>query len=134
MRLYRIFSFLAFITFAVVGLIFLFIPGNVLVFFNTLSGYLGMSPSATEGVNFYLILAVSYMYLVTVLAFLMYRHPENKWLPLLLTHGKFASSILSIGLFLFHQPYLIYLTNFMVDGLIGIGALFFYLRLKRVAS
>ncbi|HEX9973827.1 MAG TPA: hypothetical protein VGD14_17290 [bacterium] len=133
MRLYNLFSFLAFITFAVVGLIFLFIPESVLVFFNRLSGYLGMSPSSTEGINFYLILAVSYMYLVTLLAFLMYRHPENKWLPLLLIHGKFASSILSICLFLFHQPYLIYLTNFSVDGLIGIAALIFYLRLRRVA-
>jgi hypothetical protein len=133
MRFYRIFSFLAFITFAVVGLIFLFIPDNVLIFFNTLSGYLRMSPSSTQGVNFYLILAVSYMYLVTVLAFLMYRHPENKWLPLLLAHGKLASSILSIGLFFVHQPYLIYLTNFLVDGLIGIAALIFYLRIRRVA-
>lgn len=131
MRLYKTFSFSAFITFAFVGLIFLFIPGKVLIFFNNLSSYLGMTLSATEGINFYLILAVSYMYLVALLAFLMYRHPENKLLPLLLAHGKFASSILSICLFLLHQPYLIYLTNFIVDGLIGIAALIFFLRLKR---
>lgn len=133
MRLYKKFSFSAFITFAVVGLIFLFLPNDVLFFFNTISGYLGMSSSSTQGVDFYLILAVSYMYLVTLLAFLMHRQPENKLLPLLLAHGKFASSILSICLFLFHQPYLIYLTNFLVDGMIGIAALFFYLRLRRAA-
>jgi hypothetical protein len=114
-----------------VGLIFLFIPDKVLVFFNNLSSYLGMPLSSVEAFDFYLILAVGYMYLVALLAFLMYRHPENKYFPLLLANGKIASSILSLLLFVIHQPYMIYITNCLIDGLIGIVVLAFYLKLKR---
>jgi hypothetical protein len=121
------------IVFAMVGIVFLFLTDNVLVFFNILSGYLGMTPSPVQGYDFYLILAVGYMYLVTLLAYLMYKHPENPFFPLLLAHGKLFSSILSLGLFIFHQPYLIYLSNSIVDGLIGIVALYFYQRVKMSA-
>ena len=98
-----------------------------------ISGYLGMKPSPVHGQGFYLILAVGYMYLVTLLAYRMYKQPENSSFPLLLAHGKLFSSILSFGLFIFQQPYLIYLTNSIVDGLIGIVALYFYQKVKMSA-
>jgi hypothetical protein len=84
-----------------------------------------------QGFGFYHILAVGYMYLVTLLAFFMYRHPEDMRFPLLLTHAKLASSILSLALFLFHERYLIYITNFIVDGFIVILVFFFFLKIKR---
>jgi hypothetical protein len=117
------------ILFAVTGLLFLFIPDKVLVLFNNLSPS-SMAQAPLTGFNFYLILAAGYMYLVTVLAFLMFRRPENPIFPMLLTHAKIASSVLSLGLFLFHAHYLIYLANFLVDGFIGIvvGTLYFKLR------
>ena len=92
---------------------------------------MGMQTSPVNDLGFYPLLAVAYMYIVTVLAFLMYRHPENKAFPLLLTHGKLASSILSLALFLVHERYLIYITNFVVDGFIGVIVLLFYLKMNR---
>ena len=97
MRLYRPVSLILSIVFAVVGLLFLSIPDRVLMFFNDISGHLGMTLSPVESHSFYVMLAAGYMYLVTLLAFFMYRHPENRMFPLLLAHGKLASSILSIG-------------------------------------
>jgi hypothetical protein len=132
MNIYRSFSFSMMIIFALVGFIFLLYSSGVLTFFNSISQHVGMTPSPTDGTNFYLILAVGYMYLVTLLAYMMYRHPENRFFPLLLSNGKLASSALSLGFFLWHQPYLIYGANFIVDGFIGIVVLIFYFKINRV--
>ncbi|MHB1391542.1 MAG: hypothetical protein ACYCYE_00405 [Clostridia bacterium] len=130
MRLYKLFSLAAAAIFAVVGFIFLFFPDAALIFFNNISGYFGLRQAPLQGTGFYLILAVAYMYLVTLLACLMYRYPENNIYPFLLAQGKLASSILSIYLFLMHQPYLIYFANFIVDGFIGIAAIYF-MKMKK---
>ena len=123
MRWYKLFSLTAAVIFAAVGLTFLFFPDSVLIFFNRFSGYFGLPQAPLPGAGFYLILASAYMYLVTLLAYLMYRYPEQDIYPLLLAHGKLASSILSLALFLMHQLYLIYFANFVLDGFIGIAAL-----------
>ncbi|MBN2412685.1 hypothetical protein JXQ31_13430 [candidate division KSB1 bacterium] len=130
MKYYRMISISLAVIFALVGLVFLFLPEGVLSFFNKLSAPLGMKQSPMQGYIFYLILAAAYMYLVTLLAFWMYKKPDNQYFPLLLANGKLASSALSLGFFIFHQPYLINLTNFIVDGLIGLLALFFYSKIK----
>jgi hypothetical protein len=129
MKFYKPISLTLMLLFGVTGLLFLFIPDKVLVLFNNLSPA-AMTQAPLTGFNFYLILAAGYMYLVTVLAFLMFRRPENPVFPMLLTHAKIASSVLSLGFFLFHEHYLIYLANFVVDGFIGIvvGILYFKLR------
>ncbi len=132
LRAYRIISLMLSIIFLVVGFLFLLIPGKVLSFFNTVSGQLGFSPSPVNSIDFYLVLAVAYMYLAALLAFLMWRHPENRHFPLLLAHGKMASSFLSILLFAFRWPYLIFLVNFVVDGLIGIVVMIFSSKIKRI--
>ena len=124
MRLYKLFSLTTTAIFAVVGLIFLFFPDSALIFFNSISGYFGLPQASLQGTGFYLILASAYMYLVALLAYLMYRCPEQRIYPFLLAQGKLASSIISIYLFLMHQPYLIYLANFIVDGFIGIAVLY----------
>lgn len=131
LRLYKIFSLSSSIIFFIVGFIFLLIPNRVLVFFNTLSSYIGMVPSPVIGVNFYVVLAVAYMYLVALLAFLMYRHPENMYFPLLLANGKLASSLLSLYIFSVHYPSLIFVVNCFVDGLIGLVVLIFYRKIKK---
>lgn len=124
MRVYKLFSLTAAAIFAVVGLIFLFSPTSALIFFNSISSHFGLPQSPVQGTSFYLILSAAYMYLVTLLACLMYRYPEQTIYPFLLAHGKLASSIISIYLFLMHQPYLIYFVNFVIDGFIGIAALY----------
>jgi hypothetical protein len=132
MKMYKAVSLFLAAVFAVVGIIFLVIPGNVVAFFNDLSSSLGMEAVPVAGYSFYLILAVGYMYLVTILAALMYRHPENTAYPRLLCHGKFASAALSILLFIVHRRFLLYLANGIVDGAIGIVVLLVYLRKRRI--
>lgn len=132
MKIYKPTNLLLIFVFAIVGMLFLVIPDQVLIFFNNISSHWGMAQSPVIGHNFYLILAAGYMYLVTVLAFLMFRNPEVRQYPMLLAHAKLTSSFLSLMLFLFHAHYLIYLANFIIDGFIGLAALYFYFKLQRV--
>jgi hypothetical protein len=131
MRYYRPISLIMAVTFALTGLLFLFFANGVLVFFNQVARLTGLKFSPVAGVDFYLILAAAYMYLVTLLAVMMFRHPGNYWFPLLLTNTKFASSLLSFSFFILHQPYPVYLTNALVDGLIGALVLYFYRQVKK---
>jgi hypothetical protein len=128
MKNYRNFSLLLTALFAATGLLFLFAPDRALTFFNGLSPSLGMPESPLTGFNFYLILAAGYMYLATLLAYFMSRHPANRYFPQLLANAKIASSLLSLTLFLLQAHYLIYLANFVVDG--GIGATVLVLSVK----
>jgi hypothetical protein len=130
-KIYKATSFILMLLFAITGMLFLGIPDRVLVFFNNLSTSLGMMQAPVIDWNFYLILAVGYMYLVTLLAFLMFRRPENHYFPLLLIHAKTVSSLLSLAFFLLQEHYLIYLANFIIDGLIGIVVATLYLKMRR---
>ncbi len=131
MKGYKTLSFILMLLFAITGILFLVLPDKVIAFFNTLSVFPGLLQSPVIDWNFYLILAAGYMYLVTVLAFLMFRHPQNRQFPLLLTHAKLASSILSLVFYLLHAHYLIYLANFIIDGVIGIIVLTLYLKMRK---
>jgi hypothetical protein len=118
------------IVFAVVGMIFLFMPDGVFLWFNSISRQLGFPESPLQSFGLYQVLATGYMYLVTLLAYLMYKHPENKFFPILLIQGKSASSLISLAFFLFHLQSLIFLTNGVVDGMIAIGVLILYRKKK----
>lgn len=131
MKLYRAFCLALAIGFVAAGVMFAAMPDEVIAFFNDLSAPLSLPRCPETGFNFYLVLAVAYMYLVTVLAVMMYRFPGNKYFPLLLVNAKLASSLLSLFLFVFHSRYLVYLINFIVDGLIGLLVLVFYLKIVR---
>jgi hypothetical protein len=117
--------------FGAVGLMFIIFPVVVLNYFNQLSESLSLPKYPESEAVFYPILAAAYMYLVTVLAYLMYRNPMEKLYPFLIAHGKLASSILSLLLFVFEGQYLIYITNGIVDRMIGLAALVYYRKLKR---
>ena len=134
MKTYRPLSLSLMIAFVAVGMAFLFIPGQVLIFFNNLSGYFGLPLIPVQEAGFYHILAVGYMYLVSVIAYLMFRYSEVPGFPLLLAHGKFASSFLSLCFAVVFKPYLIFLVNCVVDGLIGLVAFYFYRRMKKKNS
>ena len=134
MKIYKYVSFISMSLFAVTGLLFLFIPDQVLSLFNNFSYTLGLPESPLTGSGFYLILAVGYMYIITVLAYLMYRHPENKYFPQLLAHAKIASSLLSMALFLLHAHYLIYLANFIIDGFIGATVTILFIKIRSLAQ
>jgi hypothetical protein len=131
MKYYKKLSITMAIVFAIVGLLFLIAPDRVLSSFNSISNAIGMKEAPLNGMGFYLILAAGYMYLVTLIACLMYKYPENKYFPLLLANGKMISSFLSLIMFVSHQPYLIYMVNFIVDGIIGSIVLIFYFLLVK---
>jgi hypothetical protein len=126
-QIYRLASLVMAISFAVVGLLFLLVPDEVVAFFDALTPNVGMPP-AGPAAGFYLVLAVAYMVVVTVIAGWMFVRPENDTLPVLLITAKAASSILSFGVFAIRQPALIYLVNGVVDGLIALGVLVLYLK------
>ena len=106
--------------FAAVGVVFLAIPGKVLAAFNRMAEGMGWAVSPTDAHTLYLVLAVAYMYLVTLLAVQMARYPDSRIFSRLLWQAKAASSILSLGLFVFQERYLLYLANFAVDGAIAL--------------
>jgi hypothetical protein len=134
MKFYRLFSLSCAVIFAVVGILFLCWSDGVIVFFNMFSSRIGMMVTPVPPVHFYLILAVAYMYLVTVLACLMARNPGTAMLPLLLANAKLASALLSFGFFILHNPHLIYLTNGIVDGSLGLVCLYFYSAIRKQQS
>jgi hypothetical protein len=114
--------------FAAVGAIFLFLPGRTLGFFNAVSRRLGMRPGPSE-MSFFVVLAVAYMAVVTVLAWRMSRSPREKIYPLLLAQAKLASSVLSFAVFV-TASWLILLVNGIVDGGLGLVVLAIYFRVK----
>jgi hypothetical protein len=123
MRFYRIISFFLAAIFALIGLIFLVAPARVIFFFNNMSAPFDLPLSPVDGPGFYVILAVAYMYLVSLLAWKMYRHPENRIFAVILVHAKLASALCSFLLFFWQKRYLIYLVNGTIDTLIGIAVL-----------
>lgn len=127
-QIYRMISITMAVIFFTVGLIFLFIPANVFGFFNYLSDYLGMKTSISNVDQVYLILAVSYMYVVSLLAFFMFKNPTKGIFSLLLSHAKLSSSFVSLYFIFTRGIYLIYIVNFILDGLIGLLAIYLYNR------
>jgi hypothetical protein len=121
-------------TFAVVGIIFLAMPGKVLAAFNWLAAGIGWPESTTAGYTLYLALAAGYMYVVTLLAWKIARHPEDRTWPTLLVHAKAASAVACLGLFAAQEHYLLYLVNFIVDGAIALLVAVLCLRRTPVAE
>jgi hypothetical protein len=134
MRFYRATALVLGVTFAVTGLVFLCAPGQVNVFLDRLGVGAGRAlPAADLDLGLFRALAGAYMYLVTLLAWLMFRHPaEPRW-PTLLAHAKLASAVISFALFVAHRPHLVYVINGVVDGLLGALALVLRRRASRAA-
>ena len=116
------------VVFAAVGLVFLFAPGSVVRFFNAFSGLLGTAPAPVAVPSLFTALAAAYMYVVTFLAVSLARRPSDRAAARLLVHAKLVSSLVSLGLFIAHRPYLVLLANAVVDGLIGAAVHVLYRR------
>ncbi len=121
------------VVFALVGGVFLFLPREMLTFFNDISRRLGMIEGPAER-SFFGVLAGAYMYVVTILAWSMSRFPEDKTYPLILCQAKIASSLLSFVMFFFHAPWLICLVNGIVDGGLGLIVLMMFFKVRASAA
>jgi hypothetical protein len=131
---YRAISLALAATFAAVGLLFLVLPDAALAFMNSLGRGFGLPEAPPGGAGFYLGLAVGYMYVVTVLAWMMSRHPADRRYPLLLAHAKGASGLLSLALLVFHRPYFIYAANGLIDLSLAALAWILYLSRKKAEA
>lgn len=117
--------------FAAVGLVFLVIPSGVVSFFNRMSAPWGFPAAPAEGSGLYVLLAVSYMVVVTALAWGMARRPADLVYPRLLALAKITSSLLSLGFFVLRAGTFVVLVNGVVDGLIGLFVLWLSRPLKK---
>jgi len=133
LKVYRYISLTMMVVFGLVGVCFLFMSDGVVIFFNQMSAMVGMEEVAPGKEHFYVILSFAYMYIVALLAFLMYRDAQNSIFPFILFNAKIASSAVSILLFFADKHLLIYLINGIVDGAIGLLVIVMYQAAKRAS-
>lgn len=113
------------VTFAVVGLLFISVPNGVLDTISDVGEWFGNETRAPHGeAQLWLALAFAYMVVITGICLVAQADPVRyRALLLVLAAGKTASSLGSLGFFLFDQQVFIYLLNFLVDGFLAVFAL-----------
>lgn len=113
------------VTFAVVGLLFIAVPNGVLDTISDVGEWFGNETRAPHGeAQLWLALAFAYMVVITGICLVAQADPVRyRALLLVLAAGKTASSLGSLGFFLFDQQVFIYLLNFLVDGFLAVFAL-----------
>jgi hypothetical protein len=122
------------ISFAVVGILFIATPngvGNVISDLGDSLGSFTRAPHTEE--QLWLALAFAYMVLITGIC-LVAQADVVRYRPLLLllAAGKTASSLGSLGFYLFDQDVFIYLLNFLVDGFLALLSLWLWSLVGRV--
>jgi hypothetical protein len=114
--------------FAVVGILFIAVPNGVLDTITDLGDAIGTFTPAPHGEEqLWLALAFAYMVVITGIC-LVAQADVIRYRPLLLVlaAGKTASSLGSLGFYLFDQDVFIYLLNFLVDGFLALAALWLW--------
>ena len=122
------------ITFAVVGLLFLFVPGTVSDTLTEVGDWFGgFAEPPDTGMRLWLTLAFAYMVVIAGLCVIAQADPR-RYRPLiaLLAVGKAASSLAALGFFLFTDDVFIYLLNFLVDGSLVLVALWLWMLTGRI--
>jgi hypothetical protein len=121
-------------SFAVVGILFIAVPSGVLDVISDLGDEIGGFTRAPETEEqLWLALAFAYMVVITGIC-LVAQADVVRYRPLLLVlaAGKTASSLGSLGFYLFDQDVFIYLLNFLVDGFLALAALWLWSLSGRV--
>jgi hypothetical protein len=113
-------------SFALVGILFIAAPNDVLDVISDLGDDIGSFTRAPETVErFWLALGFAYMVVIAGIC-LVVQADVVRYRPLLLVlaAGKAASSLAALGFFAFSSDVFIYLVNFIVDGLlVGVALL-----------
>jgi hypothetical protein len=120
--------------FAVVGILFVAVPNGVLDVSSDLGDSIGgfsRAPHTEE--QLWLALAFAYMVVITGIC-LVAQADVVRYRPLLLVlaAGKTASSLGSLGFYLFDEDVFIYLLNFLVDGALALAALWLWSLAGRI--
>jgi hypothetical protein len=121
-------------SFAVVGILFIAVPDGVLDAISDLGDELGDFSRAPHGTEqLWLALGFSYMVVITGIC-LVAQSDVVRYRPLLLVLavGKAASSLTSLGFYLFDEDVFAYLLNFLVDGSLVLVALWLWTLSGRI--
>jgi hypothetical protein len=122
------------VSFAVVGILFIAVPSGVLDTISDLGDSIGSftrAPHSEE--QLWLALAFAYMVVITgICAVAQADVVRYRPFLLVLAVGKTASSLGSLGFYLFDQDVFIYLLNFLVDGFLALVALWLWSLVGRV--
>jgi hypothetical protein len=120
--------------FAVVGILFIAVPSGVLDTISDLGDSIGSftrAPHSEE--QLWLALAFAYMVVITgICAVAQADVVRYRPFLLVLAVGKTASSLGSLGFYLFDQDVFIYLLNFLVDGFLALAALWLWSLAGRI--
>jgi hypothetical protein len=122
------------ISFAIVGILFIATPNGVGDVISDLGGELGGFTRAPETQQqLWLALAFAYMVVITAIC-LVTQADVVRYRPflLVLAAGKTASSLGSLGFYLFDEDVFIYLLNFLVDGFLAVLALWLWSLVGRI--
>jgi hypothetical protein len=122
------------LSFAVVGILFIAVPNGVLDAISDLGDELGDFSRAPHGTEqLWLALGFSYMVVITGIC-LVAQSDVVRYRPLLLVLavGKAASSLTSLGFYLFDEDVFAYLLNFLVDGSLVLVALWLWTLSGRI--
>jgi hypothetical protein len=122
------------LSFAVVGILFIAVPNGVLDVISDLGDELGGFSRAPHGdEQLWLALGFSYMVVITGICLIAQSDViRYRSLVLLLAVGKTASSLTSLGFYLFDDDVFAYLLNFLVDGSLALLALWLWTLIGRI--
>jgi hypothetical protein len=122
------------VSFAVVGILFIAVPNGVLDVISDLGDDIGgftRAPHTQE--QLWLALGFAYMVVITgICAVTQADVVRFRPLLLVLALGKTASSLASLGFYVFDQHVFIYLLNFLVDGSLALLSVWLWLLAGRV--
>jgi hypothetical protein len=122
------------LSFAVVGILFIAAPDGVLDVISDLGDDIGSFTRAPETTE-QLWLSLGFAYMVVIAALCVVAQADVvrfRPLILVLAIGKAASSLSSLGFFLFDEDVFAYLLNFLVDGFLALLALWLWSLAGRV--
>jgi hypothetical protein len=116
------------VSFAVVGILFIAVPSGVLDTISDLGDSLGGFSRAPHGEEqLWLALAFAYMVVIAGICLVAQADPVRyRPLLLVLAAGKVASSLGSLGFYLFDDDVFVYLLNFLLDGFLAAAALWLW--------
>jgi hypothetical protein len=122
------------LSFAVVGILFIAVPNGVLDTVSDLGDELGGFSRAPHGTEqLWLALGFSYMVVITAICVVAQADVVRyRPLVLVLAIGKTASSLASLGFYVFDEHVFAYLLNFLIDGSLALIALWLWSLIGRI--